>query len=340
MKKPLFRRVFLPILLGLVGLGLVVWLLFEFTPYPTAYITRYYFDKEAVRVNEELVSFVPSGVMGRTDLVYNENDKDATLDIYFPQEVIDEDEKLPLVVWVHGGAYISGDKDQIANYCKILASKGFAVASVNYSIAPGKTYPTPIKQIMSALAFLSENKGNLPIDTSRIFLAGDSAGAHSVVQIATIVTSPDYAKLINISPTISEAALQGLVLYCGPYDVKGVDLEGKAGGFFTTVLWAYSGIKHFKEDEYFMTSNIIEYITADFPPSFISVGNADFLASHSYKLAEKLESAGVQLDTLFFPDNYQPPLNHEYQFNLQTEAGKKALEESIKFLIKQTSISR
>jgi len=78
----------------------------------------------------------------------------------------------------------------------------------------------------------------------------------------------------------------------------------------------------------------IKFVTDKFPPAFISVGNEDPLRLHSYDLASRLSSKGVLVDSLFFPDDYSPGLPHEYQFNLDNEAGKRALEGTISFLSK------
>lgn len=100
----------------------------------------------------------------------------------------------------------------------------------------------------------------------------------------------------------------------------------------TTVLWSYSGDQNFAENEYFALANVTDYVTAAFPPSFISAGNSDPLLPHSVTLANRLEQLGVPTDTLFFPTDHEPGLGHEYQFVLDTEAGQLALERSVEFL--------
>jgi acetyl esterase/lipase len=77
---------------------------------------------------------------------------------------------------------------------------------------------------------------------------------------------------------------------------------------------------------------VADHVTADFPPIFISVGNRDPLAPQSFAMADALERKGVQVERLFFSADYAPPLGHEYQFKLDGEAGKLALERSVTFL--------
>jgi acetyl esterase/lipase len=89
---------------------------------------------------------------------------------------------------------------------------------------------------------------------------------------------------------------------------------------------------HTTVDPRLPTLAIVNYLTPQFPPSFISVGDADPLAAQSYVLAHDLARLGVRVDTLFFPAAYAPPQPHEYQFNLDTEAARLALQRSTEFL--------
>ncbi len=86
---------------------------------------------------------------------------------------------LPLVVWVHGGAYVAGDKADLASYLKILAGRGFVVVGLNHALAPGAQYPQPVEQVNRALAFLASKAGDHHLDPSRIVLAGDSTARRS-----------------------------------------------------------------------------------------------------------------------------------------------------------------
>lgn len=301
----------------------------KISPWPSVLVMRYAFKKNAKETNQRLEKHVPKGISEILDIQYDLNDKDAKLDIYYPTDITED---LPIIVWIHGGGWVSGNKRQTSNYFKILSSHGYIVASIDYSIAPGAHYPTPVRQTMAALKFLQENAPKYQIATSKMFLAGDSGGAHIAAQVANIVTDPSYAEVMEIPASIEPSKLKGVILYCGPYIADKVNLEGKFGGFEETVLWAYSGKRNFLEDPYFQTASIINYVGKNYPPSFISAGNDDPLLSHSEGLAKKLKSLNVETDTLFFPADLTPKLPHEYQFNLDVEGGKIALKRSLEFL--------
>ncbi|MFN3941866.1 MAG: alpha/beta hydrolase [Flavobacterium sp.] len=229
------------------------------------------------------------------------------------------------------GGLISGSKEQVGNYCNILASEGYVVISIDYSLAPESKYPKPLVQLNNALHFISNNAEQFHIDSSSIFLAGDSGGSMITAQVANIITNPDYAKLLNIKPKIHEKQLKGLLLYCGIYEIENLNTDGNFGSFLNNVVWSYFGKKEIKEDKFAKTASITNYLTINFPPSFISAGNTDPLLPQSKLLAQKLTHKNVIVDSLFFPEKRKPDLGHEYQFTFN-EDGREAFKRSLIFL--------
>jgi acetyl esterase/lipase len=320
------------LVLLLAALVTSIFIVLQVTPWPASQIIRYTFEKEAATTAKALEKHLPSGIVARLDERYDSADSDALLDVYFPSRVERDGTALTTIVWIHGGGWVSGSKREIGNYARILAGQGFTVVSIDYSLAPGATFPKPIRQTNKALAYLATNAKHLHIDPQRFVLAGDSGGAQIAAATANVIAVPDYARLLGIVPAIARPQLAGMLLYCGAYTTAGINLEGAFGGFLKTVLWSYSGKKDFLNDAAFARAWIADRISADFPPAFISAGNADPLLLQSTTLADALSREGVNVETLFFPADYQPPLPHEYQFNLDTEAGQAALARSVDFL--------
>lgn len=302
------------------------------TPLPSALLMRAIFDTQADKTNLALAKHVPDGIVSITGLQYDLADNDAWLDVYHPAALQNTDSMLPVIVWIHGGGLISGNRTQIGNYCKILASYGYTTVSIDYSVAPESKYPIPIRQTNAALAYLKKNASTFHIDSTQFVLAGDSGGSHIAAQMACLITDTGYVKVMNIQPAIASENLMGLILFCGSYNALNVELKGIGGWFFKTVLWAYSGTNQFKKDAYFQTASVVDYVTEKFPPAFISAGNGDPLLSHSRELVRKLNAKQIAPDTLFFAEHHSPALPHEYQFNLDTEAGRLALDRAVQFL--------
>lgn len=196
------------------------WVAIEVSPWPSALAIRYVFDADARRTNAALAGRVPAGVSVRRNEIYDPGDPDARLDVYYPAAAQQAGEALLTVVWIHGGGLLAGSKDQIANYAQILTAGGYTVVAVDYSVAPERKYPTPLRQLNGALAYLQENAARLHIDPRRFVLAGDSAGALLAAQVANLVTSAAYARTLDLAPTLKPAQIVGLLLYCGPYDLR------------------------------------------------------------------------------------------------------------------------
>lgn len=341
-KKPFYKRKgFLwpvGVIIALVAITLVA---FRVSPWPGALVIRAVFDEDSAKVGRALQAHVPDKAVATiANQQYRQNDGDALLDVYFPAEIA-SGQKLPTIIWTHGGAWISGSKNDHAPYFKLLAAKGFTVVVPGYSLAPGKTYPTPVHQLNDAHAYLLANASRLHTDTDKIILAGDSAGSQLSSQLAALITNPGYAAEVGISPALAPSQLKGVILFCGIYMMEGLThpdptLPKIVGWGDDVTVWAYSGTKDFS-DPVIRQMSAYYHVTKDFPPTFISGGNADPLTNAQSKpLTEKLQSLGVNVETLFYASDHQPGLPHEYQFNLDNSDGQKALTAAVGFITAHT----
>lgn len=298
----------------LLVLAAVVVLAFKLSPWSSVAVFAYLFSKGDQASEAALEKHVPPGIVTRRNLAYGDG-PDETFDVNYPEATSG---LRPTIIWVHGGGWIGGSTDGIANYMKVLAGHGYTTVAVEYSTGYGATYPKPVEQVNAALGHLVRNADGLHIDPAAIVLAGDSAGAQIAGQL-------------GISPELKPGQPSALLLLSGAYDLGSLDFDGDYAWFLNTVLWAYSGVKNFLDDDRFRLLSVTSHVTGVFPPSFISSGNGDPLASQAVTLAQKLDHLGVRVDTLFFP-NHSPPLPHEYQFNLDNPAGQEAMNRMLTFL--------
>ncbi|SMO71926.1 Acetyl esterase/lipase [Chryseobacterium rhizoplanae] len=329
------RRVLVWTLTTIIMIAAGIFIFSQISPWPRSLLIRHELNENGRRQSEELEPFLHSEISTVYDLNYRENDKEALLDVHFPDSISTTVEKLPTIVWIHGGGWVSGSKEIVGNYCRMLAGKGYTVAAIDYSVAPEYTYPTPVIQANAALDYLNKNFATLHIDSGSMIIAGDSGGAQIAAQLANIISEPAYAAKFNIKSALKREQLRAVLLFCGAYDlndIKQADSRGPGKDFLRTVFWAYTGTRNFIHDPEVATASVADYVTPAFPPAFISVGNADPLASQSYMFARKLARLNVKVDTLFFPNNYKPLLPHEYQFDFNNAAGKMALEKATAFL--------
>lgn len=314
-----------------LGLGMLVLIVRFVTPWPSVLLIRAIFDTGAAAATAKLMKHRPLGIISQEAIRYDPADADALIDIHRPAQLSSQ---APTIVWVHGGGFVSGRRSDVTAYLKVLAGRGFAVINVDYTIAPTAIYPTPVRQVSRALAFLDREGARLGINRDALIIAGDSAGAQIAAQVAGIVTSPDYAASVGFAAPLRPAQLRGALLYCGVFDISqmGGDKGGILGWFVNTVTWAYSGKRDWREAAGFERMSVASHLTSGFPPTFISAGNADPLGPQSVIMDAALRRAGVPVSALFFPPDHPAQLGHEYQFDLDTADGQKALDLSIAWM--------
>ncbi|HEX5353078.1 MAG TPA: alpha/beta hydrolase [Rhodanobacteraceae bacterium] len=321
-----------------VAFAVVIALGWLASPWPRVALIRYFYDRGGVATARSLARHVPAGVASIRDVAYRDGDPAARMDVFFPAAIENTVRGLPTIVWVHGGGWVAGHRSDIANYAQILAAQGFTTVALDYALPPQAVYPAAVEEINAALGYLTRNAAQLHVDSSRFVLAGDSAGAQIAAQVANIVTNPDYAQAMAIEPAVHPAQLVATVLACGAYDLA---RAGASGGlymrFFGAAFWAYSGRRDFRDDPRFRLMSVALHLTPHFPPTFLTAGNGDPLESQSRGMARRLRALGVPVETLLYSPGHRPRLPHEYQFNLDTPAGREALQRIVGFLHTHTA---
>ncbi len=163
------------------------------------------------------------------NVTYPSTNKLNQMDLYLPKN---KNIKPPLIIWIHGGGFVGGDKKDAEFLSTALAANGYAVASINYELAPEAKYPVPLRQLSKSYVFLKKEQDRYNIDASQTFLAGDSAGAQIAAQFSVIQTSEKYARKMKMQKTIPEENMKALLLYCGPYEMKKIEKYNKILGIF------------------------------------------------------------------------------------------------------------
>ncbi len=129
----------------------------------------------------------PDGVRILRDWTYATVDGvDLQLDLYLPDHF---DKPLPLVVWIHGGGWVSGERSPCP--VAMLATRGYAVASISYRLARGDaTFPAPLHDCKAAIRWLRGNAWRFGCDPDRIGVWGASAGGHLAALLGTTADDP------------------------------------------------------------------------------------------------------------------------------------------------------
>lgn len=131
------------------------------------------------------------------DIAYG-NDPKQRLDVYSARG--DGKADCPVVIWVHGGGWRHGDKDNRSGttLCKTWASAGIVAVNLNYRLTPDVVHPAHTQDVAAGIAWVHANIARHGGDPRKIYLLGHSAGAHLV---ALVATDPSFLKSHALSPT-------------------------------------------------------------------------------------------------------------------------------------------
>lgn len=246
----------------------------------------------------------------------------AVIDVYTPRAP--SGKPRPIVLWVHGGGFISGSRQQVGDYATVLADRGFTVASLEYSLAPGQRYPVPVIQGTAALDFLQANAARFGGDAGRMFVGGDSAGAQIASELAAAQSNPTLAAWLGLTARVR---LRGVLLFCGLYDMGSVGRTGFPA--LRTYLWAYTGYRDWTAYPRIDELSTTEQVTGGYPPTYLTVGDIDPFEPQSRELESVLRAHGVDVTTRYWSG---AELSHEYQFDLRTAAAQSVLTDSVAFI--------
>ena len=135
----------------------------------------------------------PDDIQRFDNIVYGEDKVWQSLDVYRPK-AINIEEKLAVIVSVHGGGWVYGDKKTYQFYCMSLAQRGFAVVNFSYRLAPESKFPASIIDTNLVFGWILDHAEEYGFDTENVFAVGDSAGAHMLGLYTNLCTNPKYAK--------------------------------------------------------------------------------------------------------------------------------------------------
>ena len=227
---------------------------------------------------------LPAPAQPLPDLVYaRAGGKDLLLDLYLPEKSAGP---APVVVWIHGGGWRNGSKEQTP--ARRLVPRGYAVASINYRLSGEAIFPAQIEDCKAAVRWLRANAAKYSLDPQRFAAWGSSAGGHLV---ALLGTSGDAE-----APS---SRVQAVIDFFGPTDFLQMDAAGSKmrhnAPDSPESLLVGGAIQENKEKV--ARANPISYVTAGDPPFLIMHGDQDPLVPHhqSELLADALKKAGVEV---------------------------------------------
>lgn len=200
------------------------------------------------------------------------------------------DASRPIFLFVHGGSWRWGDPDDYGFVARAIAPEGFVVVLAGYRLEEAGRYPAMLQDTAEAIAWTRANAARLGGDPGRIVLAGHSAGAYNVVQVAL---EPRWLEASGVPME----TIKGVVGLAGPYDFFPYDSESTRASFGSVGVGA--------------ESQPVNHAHADAPPMLLVHGEQDTLVKprNTRALAAALGEKGASAETVFYPEmDHNPPL--------------------------------
>lgn len=264
----------------------------------------------------------PDYVERADDILYGEDPTWQKLDLYRPKERTAE--KRPVIVSIHGGGWVYGDKERYQYYCMSLVKHGFAVVNFTYRLAPEFLFPAALEDTNLVAEWIMKHAEEYQLDTDHIFGVGDSAGAHMLGLYASICTNPEYAKQYDFQ--VPEGfAWKAVALNCGAYQITiSGDAQDFTGQLMSELLPEKGSAEELKK------INVIDHVSETFPPVFLMTSNGDFLKADAPLLMKKLMECQVPHMFHFYGDK-DTMLYHVFHLNMKTEIAEECNKEECDF---------
>jgi len=315
------------VIAGILAVIFVLLYMVFCTPYFCAMLVRAVFANPGQDPPSNYQQIVQS-IIVHNDIEYPSEYGSNLLDIYLPKNA---SQPLATIIFVHGGGYVGGDKQETRYFAETLAANGYAVVSINYERAPQAKYPIPLIQLGEAYDFVkSDTLYNF--DAANLIFAGSSAGAHCVAQFATIQSSKEYADLLEIEQTVPAEDITAVLLYCGPYDFEmfGKRSSNLMNFMMDRTMWAYFGTHDWRAEYGYLTT-LKHHVTSHFPPTFVTDGNTGSFEYDGIELEQTLRDMNVPVTSFFMYSNVEIA-GHEFQFDMQSSAAKRVFILTLDFL--------
>lgn len=195
------------------------------------------------------------------------------LNIWVPTGTKKSDRR-PVIVWLYGGGWYSGERDDYGFAGRAFAKQGFVVVIPDYRIVPEGHWPDFLEDSAAAVAWTEKHIGDYGGDASRLALAGHSAGAYNAAMIAL---DPQWLQAAGSDASV----IRGVAGLAGPYDFAPFEKGGRADV-------AMGDIRPVEKTQ------PIHFVRADAPPLWLGHGTADTVVRvrNSERLAAAMAKVG------------------------------------------------
>lgn len=234
----------------------------------------------------ELDPAVPDHIEMIEGIIYRSVDGvDLALDVYRRKDL---EQDAPALVFIHGGSWKSGDRNDYRPYLVQYADAGYITVTISYRLMQQAIFPAAAVDVSCALTWIGEHAAEHRIDPTRVVLIGGSAGGHLAL-LAGYTKAPE---LLCPDGASAHVKIRGIVNFYGPSDLTTDFAIGHP------VVEGFLGATYVEDPEVHRLASPVTHISSDDPPTLIFHGTIDETVpvNQSDLLASALEAAGVGVE--------------------------------------------
>ncbi len=242
--------------------------------------------------------------------------------IYRPRD-LKPGEKLPVLIWYHGGGFVIGDLDTHDSVCRMLANQADCiVAAADYRLAPEHKFPAAVEDCDAVLKWIALHAAEIDADAGCIAVGGDSAGANLATVMAILARDAGHPELV----------FQLLVYPAVAPEPESSSHHKFAEGYVltrNTITWFYQHYLRSKRDTRdFRFAPLVADDLSNLPPALVVVAGYDPLRDEGVDYARRLIESGNRVRL----SNYEGMIHGFYLMGGAVDAARQAVAESAQML--------
>lgn len=265
----------------------------------------------------------PEDVVRYDNISYGPYGQWNLLDVYRPKSA--GDALLPVIVSIHGGGWVYGDKERYQFYCMNLSQRGFSVVNFSYRLAPEDPFPSALEDVNAVFCWLADHAKDFRMDLDHLYTVGDSAGGQLSSQYIAMLTNPEFAALYDFDVPSDSIRVRAAAFNCGQFHFTAspdINAMEKAS------LIAYFGQNW---TEQLPMVDTLKYITPKYPPSFVMTAYHDFLKQQAPLMVQKLREQGVPCEYRLYGSEEQTYMAHVFHLDIRLKEATICNDEECNF---------
>ncbi len=275
------------------------------------------------------------GIVRVKDIQYADKSEEFNVgDLYFRRTDLNDGKLHPVLLYIHGGGFIKGDKDYRVTNSEFFAHHGYFVFNIDYRMPPEVSLIENFSDVIHALNYLSTLAETYNIDLSKIVVSGDSSGAYQTSMLASVTFDEELRTTLGLPEVRLRPA--ALALMCGLYDMEKLMAGPTVFGVLPETASMILGFKvnrdmsNVRDYEYINFISPTRLVNENWCPVFMTWAKQDVLCGGQGPLmAEALDQKGVQNEIFEVSGILN---NHCYHLMMSTPLAKECMLKCVRYL--------